>query len=178
MSKAITVISGHLIDVAKSYQEMLRVDLDDTSSIRPFYQYLSSVLSLLVSVAALLNSDIVGISLLNTTRMSFAAFFIIVGWAILIRIIYPGENWDKFLSLMLNYITFWIFVTTFFVLFATLNFYFANVAGQIMFVSCVLAILIPVQVVRSKLSVRKKMIFPVLLWSSCMFFTCVGLSTP
>jgi len=152
-----------LKNLLKAYEQIIYLDVNDTSSIRTPSQAFGLLLNLFISLSALIVIEIIG-SEFKIKDAIIVTFFIILGWTIITRILYSGSNWKEILTLHLNLSTFWIAVTLFFILFASWLFSPLARTPKTIFVSVFLLILVPAHIFQFKFPFKRRLLyFPLLL---------------
>jgi hypothetical protein len=166
-----------ILDLVKAYEQVFLLDLDDRKAIKTPAQSFSNILNILLSIAMLAG---VGLSkeldMINIVSIAGVIFFVILSVTVLTRVFYNGPDWKEILSLHLNLATFWIAVTVFFILFALFfgdvyDFDYTQMARLALYP---LMVLIPVHIMRSKLSLTQKLLYvPLLLMCTVPIFFLV-----
>ena len=154
------------MNLVKAYEQVLLLDLQDTSQIQTPAQALGLIVNVLIATS--LVSFIPSSGVVNLAEVSVAMVVAVLAWTILTRVFNTADNWKTVLSLNMNLVSFWSVVTVFFSTVAVwLN---AVMARSLNFVSVVLLLflLIVVFVYRSNM-VRYRALYIVVLWVSSVF---------
>lgn len=151
-----------LLALLKAYEQVLLLDLNDTTSLRTPYQAFGLLLNLVLATSAFFATNSIGGSV-NSGQACITAFIAIVAWTIFTRIIYTGNDWRVLLSLHLNLVTFWVSVTIFFMFVASWWFEYLEINEKFSSVLVLLCIFIPVHMYRSRLALKNKLLYIVLL---------------
>jgi hypothetical protein len=147
---------------------VLLLDLDDRKAIRTPAQAFGNLLNILLMISVLTGIGLIKEGeAIDIVRLAGFIFFTLLVVTILTRVLYNGTDWTEILALNLNLVTFWIAVTVLFILFAlfigeVLDFDYTQM-GQIAL--CPLIVLIPLHIIRSRLSVKQKLLYVPLLFA-------------
>lgn len=154
------------MNLVKAYEQVLLLDLQDTSQIQTPAQALGLIVNVLIATS--LVSFIPSSGVVDLAEVSVAMVVAVLAWTILTRVFNTADNWKTVLSLNMNLVSFWSVVTVFF---STVAVWLNGVmARSLNFVTVVLLLflLIVVFVYRSNM-VRYRALYIVVLWVSSVF---------
>lgn len=158
------------LDLIEAYEQVLLLDLRDTSDIQTPAQAFALMINVLIATSFV--SFVPTSGVVDIVEVSVSMVVVVLGWTILTRIFYTGDDWKTVLSLNLNLLSFWSVITVFFSTVAVWLFgAFARSLSFFSVISLVL-ILIPVFVYRSNL-VTHRALYTVVLWLSSVFLSYV-----